>query len=119
MANMKKSHKNLIVSNLLAPIVSSRDIVDILERAIKKIDNKSIDLDFSNVKFVSRSAAHALLLMKERLQARKDIYFINTNEDVANMLRVVAASRIVCKKQKPEFNPEKVNINSLFKEVLT
>ena len=116
---MKKSHKNLIVSNLLAPIISSRDIVDILEKAIKKIDNKLIDLDFSNVKFVSRSAAHALLLMKERLQARKDIYFINTNEDVANMLRIVAASRIVSKKQKPEFNPEKININSLFKEVLT
>lgn len=118
MENTKKLHKNLIISDLLAPIVSSRDIVDILEKAVKKIDNKSVDLDFSNVKFVSRSASHALLLMKERLQVKKDIYFINTNEDVANMLRAVAANRIVSKKQKPKFNPEKIDINSLFKEAL-
>jgi len=118
MANIKKTHKNLMISDLLASIISSRDIIDILEKAIKKIDNKSVDLDFSNVKFVSRSAAHALLLMKERLQTRKDIYFINSNKDVANMLRVVAANRIVSQKKKPDFNPEKIDINSLFKEAL-
>ena len=118
MINTKKSHKNLIITRLLAPILSSRDVVDILEKIIKKTDVKSVDLDFSNVKFVSRSVAHALLLMKERLQAKKDIFFINTPEDVVNMLRVVAANRIVSKKQKPEFNPRKIDINSLFKEVL-
>ncbi len=119
MVNTKKSHKNLIISRLLAPILSSRDVVDILEKIIKKTDTKSVNLDFSDVKFISRSAAHALLLMKERLRTKKDISFINTNEDAMNMLRAVAANRIVSKKQKPEFNPEKININSLFKEVLT
>ena len=112
-------HKNLMISDLLAPIVSSRDItIDVVEKAIKKTNNKSIDLDFSEVKFVSRSAAHALLSMKEKLQARKDICFINTSKDVANMLRTVAANRIIPKKQKPEFNPERINIDSLFKETL-
>ena len=115
----KKLHKKLVVSRLLASIISSRDVVDILEKEIKKTNVDSVDLDFSNVKFVSRSAAHALLLMKEKLQPRKNIFFINTNEDVANMLRIVAANRIVSKKQKPEFNPKKTNINSLFKEILT
>jgi len=119
MTNMKKSHKNLAISRLLAPIVSSRDVIDVLEKAIKKTNIKLVDLDFSNVKFISRSAAHALLLMKERLQAKKNISFINTNKDVTNMLRVVAANRIVSEKQKPEFHPEKIDVNVLFKEVLT
>jgi anti-anti-sigma regulatory factor len=118
MVNIKKIHKNLIISDLLASIISSRDTIDILEKIIKKVDNKSIDLDFSNVKFVSRSAAYALLSMREKLQVKKDIYFINTNKNVANMLRVVAANRIVPQKKKPEFNPKKTSIKSLFKKVL-
>jgi len=119
MANTKKSYKKITISRLLAPIISSRDVVTILEKTIEKTNIKLVDLDFSDVKFISRSAAHALLLMRERLQAKKDISFINTNEDVANMLRVVAANRIIPKKQKPEFNPKRININSFFKEVLT
>lgn len=115
MPNIKKAHKNLMISRLLAPILGSRDIVDILEKIIKKTDVKSINLDFSNVKVVSRSSAHALLLMKDRLYAKKDISFINTNEDVTNMLRIVAANRIVPKKKKPNFNPEKISIKDLFK----
>lgn len=117
MVNTKKSHKKLIISSLLAHILSSRDAVEILEKIVKKTNVKSVDLDFSNVKFVSRSAAHALLLMKEKLQTKKYISFVNTNEDVTNMLRAVAANRIVPKKQKPKFNPKKIDINSLFKEV--
>jgi len=34
------------------------------------------------------------------------------------MLRVVAANRIVPQKKKPEFNPKKTSIKSLFKKVL-
>ena len=75
-------------------------------------------MDFINVKFISRSAAHALLLMKENLRNKKNISFINTNKDVAEMLRAVAANRIIPKSQKPQFNPEKTNINSLLKEAL-
>ena len=118
MTNIKKSYKNLIISRLLASIVSSRDAIDILEKIIKKTNAKSVNLDFSNVKFISRSAAHALLLMKEKVRAKKDISLTNTNEDVTNMLRAVAANRIVSKRQKPKFNPQKVDINSLFKKVL-
>ena len=56
--------------------------------------------------------------MKEKVRAKKDISLTNTNEDVTNMLRAVAANRIVSKRQKPKFNPQKVDINSLFKKVL-
>jgi len=119
MANAEKfHHKKLTVVRLLAPIVSSRDGVDILEKSVKKVDVRSVDLDFTNIKFVSRSAAHALLLMKENIRPKRNISFINTNEEVANMLRMVAANRAVSKKQKPNFNPEKITAAFLFKKAL-
>ena len=117
---MKKSKKvSIDIANLLASIISSRDIINILEKFIKKIDAKTIDLDFTDVKFVSRSAAHALSLLKEKLRTKKDISFVNTNKDVTEMLRIVAANRMVSKSQKPQFSLEKININSLLKESLT
>ncbi|MDD4624908.1 MAG: STAS domain-containing protein [Candidatus Pacebacteria bacterium] len=109
--------KKLIVSSLLAPIVSSRDVIDILETAVKKTDKKSVDLDFSNVKFISRSSAHALLQMKERLHTKKEISFVNANEEVTNMLRAVAANR-AAPKQKPDFDPKEIDIDSLFRGAL-
>jgi anti-anti-sigma regulatory factor len=118
MANTKKQRKKLNIANLLAPIIGSRDVVDILEKVINKTNAESVDLDFSDVKFISRSAAHALLLMKEKLRIKKEVSFINTDKDVANMLRAVAANRAVSKKEKPQFNPQKISINSLLKEVL-
>ena len=116
--NKRVKEISINIANLLAPIISSRDIIAILEKSIKKTDSRSVNLDFIKVKFISRSAAHALLLMKERLQAKKELSFINTNEDITNMLRIVAANRIVPKSQKPRFNPEKTNIDSLLKKVL-
>jgi len=120
MKNIKKEKKTSInIANLLAPIISSRDIIDILEKFIKKTDTQSVELNFIDVKFISRSAAHSLLLLKENLLVKKAISFVNVNKDVAEMLRAVAANRIVPKSQKPKFNPEKTNIDSLLKEALT
>ena len=68
---MKKTNKKVInVAKILAPIVGSRDLMSVLAEAINKADAKSVDLDFREVEFVSRSAAHALLLMKEDLQKK-------------------------------------------------
>jgi len=122
---MKNKSHNLTtinVSKLLAPIISSRDVADILEAEIKKTDAKSVFLDFTNIKFISRSAAHSLLLLKEKLESRvskrKEMSFINPDNDVAEMFRAVAANRALPKKEKPEFNPEKINISSLLKEMV-
>jgi len=121
---MKNKSQNLTtinVSKLLAPIISSRDIASILEDKIKTTDTESVLLDFTNIKFISRSAAHSLLLLKAKLESkisnRKEISFTNADNDVAEMFRVVAANRALPKKEKPEFNPEKINISSLLKEV--
>lgn len=120
---MKNKSQNLTtinVSKLLAPIISSRDVASILEDKIKKTDTESVLLDFSNIKFISRSAAHSLLLLKEKFESKtsnkKEVSFINADNDIAEMLRVIAANRALPKKEKPEFNPEKIDILSLLKE---
>lgn len=111
--NMKNEHKSTIkMAEALATIISSRDLIDNLKIAILKADAKLVDLDFSEVEFVSRSAAHALLVMKEDLRNnKKEAYFINANENVENMLRTVAANRALPKK-KPDFHAERVDIKS-------
>ncbi len=115
---MNKEDKATInVAQLLAPILSSRDITDKLKKAIKKTDTKSVDLDFEEVEFISRSVAHELLLIKEDFKRKrlnkKDISFVNTNENAKEMLRIVAANRALPKSHKPEFKAERINIESL------
>ena len=116
---MKKINKATIkLANVIAPIVGSRDLVDLLEKSVSKSKTYSVELDFRNVKFVSRSAAHALLIMKEDFlrkspSSKKDISFVNVNEDIETMLRTVAANRALPKKKEIEFKPERMDINSL------
>lgn len=118
--NKSQNSTTVKLNKLLAPIISSRDVANILEDIIKKTDNKSVVLDFSNVKFVSRSAAHALLLLKEKFESKvsnkKKLSFISADDNVAEMLRIVAANRAFPKAKKPEFNPEKIDITSLLKK---
>lgn len=106
------------IAKLLAVIISSRDVAEILGVEIKKADTKSVVLDFTNIKFISRSAAHSLLLLKDKLKNNKDVSFANAEKDVSEMLRIVAANRAYPKNEKPEFNPKRIDINSLLKEAM-
>lgn len=105
------------IAKVLAPIVGSRDLMPILAEAVNKADATSVDLDFSEVEFVSRSATHALLLMKEDLQRKwlnkKYIVFINASENVQEMFRIVAANRAIPKNNELNVQIEKININLL------
>jgi len=114
---MKKINKNTIkIADFIAPVISSRDVTDIIKNAILKTNSSITEIDFSNVEFISRSAAHAFILMKEDLQRRffkkRKIIFINTNKDVSEMLRIIAANR-VAPLSKPDFQAEKVDIATL------
>jgi anti-anti-sigma regulatory factor len=113
---MTKQREKIDISTVLARIISSRDVVDVLKEKIKVIQAEQIDLDFSEVEFVSRSAAHALLELKEffrnSLSKPKEIFFEKTNSDVTDMLRVVAANKAVPRK-KEEVNLKRINIGSL------
>lgn len=111
-----KSTKEIQVAKLIAPIIGSRDVVDLLKPHIFKQKETSIVLDFSNVEFLSRSAAHEFLLIKEDLyhDQQKKLSFENTNKFVTEMLRVVAANRALPKEKTP-FYAEKIDIKSLLK----
>lgn len=115
---MKKTNKKIInVAKILAPIVGSRDLMPVLAESVNKSDVPSVDLDFSEVEFVSRSAAHALLLMKEDLQRKwlnkKFISFVNASDNVKEMFRVVASNRAMPKTSNKDLKIEKTDIRSL------
>jgi anti-anti-sigma regulatory factor len=104
MVKANKKPARIRLSKISAEIISSRDIADILRDAIKKTDTESIVLDFTDIKFISRSAAHSLILLKEKFETlnRKYMSFENADNDVSEMLRIVSANKIYPKKEKLE-----------------
>lgn len=118
--SMKKDLATVIeIARVLAPVVSSRDVVDLLKIQILESETRAVILDFKNVEFVSRSAAHELLVIKETAHQKNiEVSFENANKDVSEMLRIVAANRALPKAEKPRFEPEKTDIDSLREEVV-
>lgn len=109
----KSSKKTVNISREIAPILNSRDVIRELFPAARKIKNKSLILDFKNVRFISRSAAHELVTLKERLAKNRDIDFINLESEVENMIRLIASNRVAPKKKKVDFDVERVSIEAL------
>lgn len=118
----KEKSAEIYVNKLLAEIINSRDVADVLEDAVKKTNTELVVLDFTGIKFISRSAAHSLLLLKEKFECKasnkKMVSFENAIEDVSEMLRIVSANKTYPKKEKPEFNPKRIDITSLLKEAV-
>ncbi|HLC70060.1 MAG TPA: STAS domain-containing protein [Patescibacteria group bacterium] len=118
---MDKTASQLKLAEILAPIISSRDLIESLEKIVLKTDSKAVDLDFTNIEFISRSAAHALLLLKEKLDRKawnkKDVSFVNANKEVKEMLRVVAANRVMPHEKKVSLKTKPVNIETLLEGV--
>lgn len=116
---MEKQSSTILIAQRIAKIVSSRDLVRNLEKEISKKQHNLVELDFTDVEFISRSAAHELLALQEKMRTRrfkkKEVRFINTNEDVKNMLRIVAANKAMPETTKPLIQLEKTDIQSLIK----
>ena len=110
---------NIDVAKSLAPIVGSRDVVSNLKKIIEKAHAKAINLDFSAVEFVSRSAAHELLVLKEKLNKsflrKKAITFINASDNVTEMFRTVAANRALPKSKIEAVEIETIDVSCLSK----
>lgn len=102
--NMTKKNRTIDTAKAIAPILSSRDVMANLEQIIIKTSSEKVDLDFKNVKFISRSAAYELLKLKERVfyKNKKQIRFVNLNQNVSQMLKIVAAQLAVEEKKIPE-----------------
>ncbi len=118
----KKANLTIDLATVIAPIIGSRDLINNLEKQVVASSTKSVDLDFGAVTFISRSAAHAFLKLQEDckrpklLRSAKEVNFVNTNKDVFEMLRIVAANKALPKEKKPEFVAETVGIESLLEK---
>jgi anti-anti-sigma regulatory factor len=55
------------IEEFTSPIISSRIIIDDIEKIIQKSPVTEVTIDFDKIEFISRSAAHQLLLMKDKL----------------------------------------------------
>jgi len=114
-------NKNTLkLAKLLPKNILSRDVVrSILEQEIQAMDSKIIFLDLSKIEFISRSAAHELLKMKERFEYnsnnKKEIIFKDLSPGVAAMIRIVAANKAYSVNREAEFKPKRVNIGDLVK----
>ncbi len=84
----------IIVSEKAKNFLISREAANLLFSELK-YSNIELELDFSNVEFMSRSYAdqfHKLKLDYEQ-NNRIRIHIINANEEVINMLQVVAKTQ--------------------------
>lgn len=108
---MRKISKIDIAKNI-ASILGSRDVVESLEQLLIKSAKQEVNLDFKNVKFISRSAAYQLLRLKEKLFYKNKIKlrFINLNPNVSQMLKIVAAQLATEEKKVPEVKIKKEKI---------
>ncbi len=104
------------MATFVAPIISSRDVILAVREEVERQAQPVVQLDFVNVRFLSRSAAHELLQMKEQLahtEPKVLVEFQNAGGDVANMLRVVASNRAVPKEAVEPVEITSVSINEL------
>lgn len=106
------------VSVVIATMIGSRDVVHTLKEVILRTRSRSVDLDLKNVEFLSRSAAHELLTLKDDLSysllRKKLVSFINARDNVSEMLRIVAASRAMPKLKHKECRIERADSNFFY-----
>lgn len=114
---MEKQRNTILIVEKIAKIVSSRDLVHNLEKEVSKQKYSIVNLDFTDVEFISRSAAHELLSLQEKMRTKtfkkKEILFVNTSDDVKKMLRIVASNKAVPESSKPRIRLEKIDIHAL------
>ena len=115
---MKKQTKKIKVADLISKTINSRDVVNLLEEEIKKQEISFIKLDFEGVEFISRSAAHALLMVIDRLESRGfSIELVNRGEDLFKMMKVVSKkNKTTISRKNIEY--KKVDLESLSEDDL-
>ncbi|MBS9523308.1 STAS domain-containing protein [Litoribacter ruber] len=85
---------NIRLSTFYADSISNRESIRIIFDKVSEVDNFSVD--FENIDFISRAAAHELAVYLERYQNRgKSISLLNVAPSVNQMLETVAESKKV------------------------
>lgn len=102
------------LKSTIAPTLSSRDVVDVVENLVNNSDQKRVVIDFSDVAFVSRSAADQLLKLKRQHSkwfSSKRVSFQNISPDVEQILVLVRKQQSSKRRQSNQM--ESVNIQEL------
>lgn len=83
------------VNEILGTTIHTREAVIQLLDLLKKSPDSKIELDFSEVSYISRSFADQFYADKMKLMSeeKKDIIVTNANEEVINMLHAVAQTQ--------------------------
>jgi hypothetical protein len=86
--------KRISVSEKAKNFLISREAVDLLFENLNSSVSE-IELDFSNVEFMSRSYADQFYKAKLNFEQRHNIqiHIVNANEEVINMLQVVSKTQ--------------------------
>lgn len=108
--NKESIKKIKLIEIIGANTISSRDVVKSFLPIIKKYPKNSIVLDFSNIDFISRSAAHELIKLKTKYF---NVTFSNLADEVSEMLRIIAANIASPKKSEEKFSPERTTFTAL------
>ncbi|MCX8174243.1 MAG: STAS domain-containing protein [Thermoplasmata archaeon] len=77
------------LGKLIAPLISTRLAVKIVEEKVLESGCTNIIIDFKNVDFISRSFACAIVKMKKNFEEQKrTVNFLNMNKDVEQMIKI-------------------------------
>lgn len=99
----------------IAPIISSRDVIAKLSKRLSSIEAHNVRLSFADVEFLSRSAAHELLILQGSLREKKTVEFIDLNADVLRMLEVVKKTSARKERPLPKLRVDRTSIKTLIK----
>lgn len=91
MGNLSEMFK---LSDFFAENISNRESVRLVFGKIPQTD--SVTIDFTDIKFISRAAAHELAVLLENYQNKgNSISLVNVSPEVNKMMETVADSRNV------------------------
>ncbi len=93
----KEATARIKLVEAIAPNISSRDAVRLVGELVRRSRARHVILDFSQIKFLSRSAARELLDAKKRLEQRwlrrKEIQFEHMQSEVEQIITAVSRSK--------------------------
>jgi len=95
---MKKQKTiKISLSKLITKNIATRQAIDLVKREIftlSNLRNFTIELDFTNVNFISRSFADELINLRKQMENKDAILeFVNMNNEVDNMLKIVSTQK--------------------------
>jgi anti-anti-sigma regulatory factor len=91
MQTMQKYTKTVHVAIEIARNVSSRNQFILYEEILEKNQSIKIIFDFTDVEFISRSAAHALLTLRDSFRER--VRFSNLNSSFERLISLTDQSK--------------------------